>query len=77
MDAAIYQLDAIRSKRATATIMDAFFHTSKLSDGLAMTLAAQSFWAKYVLGLASFHAAIASSALSGASKSRQTQVGPY
>jgi hypothetical protein len=77
MDAAIYQLADIKSKRDIRTRTAAFYPTLRVADGLALLLTAQSFWARYALAVASLQTAILSSALSNESKSRLTQVVRY
>ena len=55
MDARIYQLDAMRSRRNSRTFMAPFYRTPTVSDGLALCQAAMSFSAQYVAVMASFH----------------------
>ena len=77
MDAAIYQLADIKSKRDGAITTAKFYPTLRVADGLALLLTAQSFWARYALAVASFQMAILSSASSNGSKSNSTRAVRY
>ena len=55
MDAQIYQLADMRSARNSRMFMDKFYPMPLISDGLALTLAAMSFWVEYAGAMALFH----------------------
>ena len=69
MEAILYNLQDMRSRRATATIIAKTFPMSTVSAGLAplvieMNLHALSFLVEYVDAMHSFHARLLSSAFS-------------
>jgi hypothetical protein len=68
MDAQMYDMAAIRSKRDTAITMEKLFHTSTVLGGLELMIHAQSSLAKYAHAMLSFHQAIWFPDLSLASK---------
>ncbi len=55
MDAQIYSLDDMRSSRNTPLTTERYFPTQWVSDGLALSLSATSFWVEYAVAMASFH----------------------
>lgn len=55
MDAKIYSLDDMRSSRNTPLTTERYFPTQLVSDGLALSLSAMSFWVECAVALASFH----------------------
>lgn len=67
MDATIYSLADMRSRRDTATTIAKIYPMSMASAGLArplieLTLHAASFWVEYAIAMQSFHARLLSSA---------------
>ena len=68
MDAQIYQLAAMRSLRNGQESMELFSPQQMASDGLALTLAAMSFWVEYAGAMALFHHRLVSPHCSQGSK---------
>jgi hypothetical protein len=58
MEAAIYNLDDMRSQRRTATPTAATLCLRLMADGLAASLSAQSFFAQYAVAVSRFHVAM-------------------
>jgi hypothetical protein len=55
MDAQIYRLDDMRSRLNGPESMEQFSPQHMASAGLALTLAAMSFWVEYAGAMALFH----------------------
>lgn len=55
MDAQIYRMDDMRSRRSSATFTGEYFPMQSASDGLALIQAAMSFWVEYAVAMALFH----------------------
>jgi len=55
MDAQIYRMDDMRSRRSSAMSTGESSPTQSASDGLALLLSATSFWVEYGVAMASFH----------------------
>ena len=68
MDAQIYQLAAIRSKRNTRMFMEKLYPMPWGSDGSAICLGVMLFWATYSAAMVSYHQRILSAAFSPCSK---------
>lgn len=68
MDAQIYNLDTIRSARNTRMSMAKLWPMPLDSDGLALIVAATSFWVAYGAAVARFHHQLLSAAFSPFSK---------
>lgn len=81
MEATLYSLDDMRSRRATAITIAKTFPTSNLWAGLApltveMMLHALSFWGAYGDAMASFHARLLSSVSSPCLKQQTKEAHP-
>lgn len=55
MDAQIYQLESMRSLSSSRMSTEPYCPMQLTSDGLALMLAAMSFWVEYVAAMALFH----------------------
>ena len=55
MDAQIYRMDDMRSRRSSATFTGEYFPMQSASDGLALLLSVTSFWVEYGAAMVSFH----------------------
>lgn len=64
MDATIYQMDDLRLQHNSRMFMEKFSVMPMTSDGLALIVAATSFWVEYGAALASCHHKILSAAFS-------------
>ena len=64
MDAMIYQMDDLRQQHNSRMFMEKFSVMPMTSDGLALVVAATSFWVEYVARMASFHHKILSAGFS-------------
>lgn len=72
MDARIYQLDTIRSARNTRMFMERLFPMPLDSDGLALIVAAMSFWVEYGAAAVRFHHQVLSAGFSPCLKPPKT-----
>ena len=52
MIASVYDLEAIRSQRNSATDTATYYQTRMVPDGLALILAATSFWVEFAVATA-------------------------
>lgn len=68
MDATIYSLDAMRSKRNSRMFTERLFQMPLASDGLGLIVAATCFWVQYGANMASYHHKVMSAAFSPYSK---------
>lgn len=68
MDAQIYQLAAIRSKRNSRMFMEKLSPMPWDSDGSAILFGVMSFWVTYSAAMVSYHQRILSAAFSPYSK---------
>ena len=64
MSASVYDLGSIRSQRSLATDTETYCQTQMVRDGLALVVAATSFWVECVVAVASSQANLLSSLFS-------------
>ena len=76
MDATIYQMDDLRQQHSSRMFMEKFSVMPMTSDGLALIVAATSFWVEYGAALASCHHKILSAAFSPCLKSQKVPEDP-
>lgn len=60
MEAAIYNLERMRSQRNSRMLMERIFPTQLASDFSVLTINATLFWVEYWRAMASFHARLLS-----------------
>ena len=61
MTASVYDLGAIRSQRSSATDTETYCRMQMVQDGLALVVAATSFWVECAVAVASSQANLLSS----------------
>ena len=61
MSASVYDLDSIRSQRSSATDTETYCQMQMVQDGLALVVAATSFWVECAVAVASSQANLLSS----------------
>ena len=60
MEAAIYNLERMRSQRNTRTIIERIYPAQLALDGSALMMNATLFWVEYAKAMVSFHARLLS-----------------
>jgi len=68
MEATVYDMEAIRSRRNSATGTETYSQMQRVQDGLGLMLAATSFWVEFAVAMASFQASLLSRSCSPSSK---------